>query len=279
MKLFRPIKKHSLSTRLISGARYALSAAVVAALLASGSGVAKAQEKGIVEVGALTIAKKDPKSEFGGSFAMGRPAGLEVDLAIEIPKSHILMLDGKKSSLKLTTDKGLELQLDDYFDGKVNSQVGSDYARAVAQIRTTKLPPQGTTKLKVTGELVFIIGQAPKTEKGVLTLEQGTKVKIAGIDTEVTQVSDAFSEPYKKMVELSAKSAFSKISKVTFSDAGKVVESSNGGSGSFGFEGDMTYSLSYQVASESEKLDFEVTYFSKTEVVKIPVSVEFGLGL
>lgn len=279
MKRVWPINELTVIARPIIGARAIVAAMLVATLLASGSEVAKAQEKGTVEVGGLAIAKKDPNSEFGGSFAMGRPPGLEVDMAVSIPKSHILMLDGKKSSLKLTTAKGVELPLDEYFDGKVNSQIANDPSRAVAQIRATELPPQGTTSLKVTGELVFVIGEAPKTEKGVLTIEQGTKIKIAGIDTEIKQVSEAFSEPYKKMFELSAKSAFNKISKITFTDAGKEIESSSGGSGSFGFGDDVTYSQSYQVASESQELNFEVTYFSKSVEVKIPVSVEFGLGL
>lgn len=279
MKRFWPIKGHNVNGRLVSAARSAMAAMLMATLLASGSAVATAQEKGTVEVGGLAIAKKDPNSEFGGSFSLGRPAGLEVDLAVSIPKSHILMLDGKKSSLKLTTAKGVELPLDEYFDGKVNSQIANDHSRAVAQIRATELPPKGTTALKVTGELVFVIGQVPKTEKGVLTVEQGTKIKIAGIDTEITQVSEAFNEPYKKMFEFSAKSAFNKISKITFTDAGKEIESSTGGSGSFGFGGDVTYSQSYQVASESNKLNFEVTYFSKSVEVKIPVSLEFDLGL
>jgi hypothetical protein len=279
MKRVWPINELTVIARPIIGARAIVAAMLVATLLASGSEVAKAQEKGTVEVGGLAIAKKDPNSEFGGSFAMGRPPGLEVDMAVAIPKSHILMLDGKKSSLKLTTAKGVELPLDEYFDGKVNSQIANDPSRAVAQIRATELPPQGTTSLKVTGELVFVIGEAPKTEKGVLTIEQGTKIKIAGIDTEIKQVSEAFSEPYKKMFELSAKSAFNKISKITFTDAGKEIESSSGGSGSFGFGDDVTYSQSYQVASESQELNFEVTYFSKSVEVKIPVSVEFGLGL
>lgn len=279
MKRLGPIQGHTVNKHLVSRARSAMAAVLVATLLASGSAVATAQEKGSVEVAGLTIAKKDPNSEFGGSFAMGRPPGLEVDLAVAIPKSHILMLDGKKSALKLTTAKGVELPLDEYFDGNVNSQIGNDHARAVAQIRATELPPQGTTTLKVTGELVFIIGQAPKTEKGVLTVEQGAKIKIAGIDAEITQVSEAFSDPFKKMFELSAKSAFNKVSKVTFMDAGKEIESSSGGSGSFGFGDDVTYSQSYQIASESKKLDLEVTYFSKAVEVKIPVSLEFGLGL
>jgi hypothetical protein len=210
---------------------------------------------------------------------MGRPPGLEVGLAVAIPKSHILMLDGKKSALKLTTAKGVDLPLDKYFDSKVNSQIGNDHARAVAQIRATELPPQGTTTLKVTGKLVRIIGQAPKTEKGVLTVEQGAKIKTAGIDAEIMQVSEAFSAPYKKMFELSAKSAFNKNSQATFMDAGKEVESSSGGSGSFGFGGDVTYSQSHQIASESKTLVFEVIYFLKAVKVKIPVSLEFGLGL
>lgn len=96
---------------------------------------------------------------------MGRPPGLEVGLAVAIPKSHILMLDGKKSALKLTTAKGVDLPLDKYFDSKVNSQIGNDHARAVAQIRATELPPQRTTTLKVTGKLVRIIGQAKKQKK------------------------------------------------------------------------------------------------------------------
>ena len=112
-----------------------------------------------------------------------------------------------------------------------------------------------------------------------MTVEQGAKIKTAGIDAEIMQVSEAFNAPYKKMFELSAKSAFNKNSQATFMDAGKEVESSSGGSGSFGFGGDVTYSQSHQIASESKTLVFEVIYFLKAVEVKIPVSLEFGLGL
>ena len=77
MKRFWPIKGYSVNKRIVSATRSTVAAVLMATLLASGSAVATAQEKGTVEVGGLAIAKKDPNSEFGGSFAMGRPAGLK----------------------------------------------------------------------------------------------------------------------------------------------------------------------------------------------------------
>jgi hypothetical protein len=69
---------------------------------------------------------------------------------------------------------------------------------------------------------------------------------------------------------------------IEFFDAkGKAVESSSGGSGSFGFGfgGDITYSRSWQIASDAKSIKAKISYYTKTETLKVPCKPEFGLGL
>jgi hypothetical protein len=67
---------------------------------------------------------------------------------------------------------------------------------------------------------------------------------------------------------------------IEFVDAkGKAVESSSGGCGCFGFGGDITYSRSWQIASDAKSIKAKISYYTKTETLKVPCKLEFGLGL
>jgi hypothetical protein len=57
-----------------------------------------------------------------------------------------------------------------------------------------------------------------------------------------------------------------------------VIESSESGSGSFGFGEIVTYSKSWQIATDAKTLKARVSYFSKTEPVNLPCKLTFSLG-
>ena len=113
-----------------------------------------------------------------------------------------------------------------------------------------------------------------------IVLEEGKELKFGPLDATVGEIGDAFGEPFKKTFQMSSKMPFDSIASIEFVDAeGKTVESSNGGSGSFGFGGDITYSRSWQIASDAKSIKARVSYYSKTETLKVPCKLEFGLGL
>ena len=110
-------------------------------------------------------------------------------------------------------------------------------------------------------------------------MKEGKELKFGPLDATVGQIGDAFGEPFKKSFELSSKKPFDSIATIEFVDAeGKAVESSSGGSGSFGFGGDMTYSRSWQIASDAKSIKAKVSYYTKTDKLEVPCKLEFGLG-
>ena len=241
---------------------------------------AAAQDKPVVRVAAISIAVKDPDSQFGQSLAGFRTAGLEVDLHIRVPGRTVLSLDQKVSTMTLATGDGTPLPLADGFDGVMSLSLNEDRSTGILRMRSDTLPPAGTTALSAKGTLVFVVGESPETKDLPLTIAQGSRIRLGAIDAEVSEVGDAFGEPFKKTITFSAKKPMDTVAKIEFLDAkGTAIESASGGSGNFGFGDDVTYSQSHQVASDADKLQIRVTYFSKTSTVKLPADLKFGLGL
>ena len=63
-----------------------------------------------------------------------------------------------------------------------------------------------------------------------------------------------------------------------FYNKGEVIESSESGSGSFGFGEIVTYSKSWQIATDAKTMKARVSYFSKSEPVNLPCKLTFSLG-
>ncbi|MBC7967546.1 MAG: hypothetical protein H7Z17_16655 [Fuerstia sp.] len=147
-------------------------------------------------------------------------------------------------------------------------------------MKSEELPGKKTTQLKLDGTLVFIVGRDLKTADADLKLTEGTKVKFGSLEATVGKIGEAFGDPFKQSIELSSKASFDSIAKVEFLDSkGTAIESSEAGSSSFGFGGEVTYSRSWQIASDAKAVKVRISYYAKTESVKVPCSLEFGLGL
>ena len=237
-------------------------------------------EKVKLQIAGYSVGQKDPSSEFGQGLSMMRQPGLEVDLHFYAPKETVLSLDAKQTSLVLKQDDGTELPLEEMFDGNFRLSLNEKPEKGLVSMRTSEIPAKGTKQLHMEGDLFLVVGRDLKTVDVEIALEEGKELKFGPLDATVGQIGDAFGEPFKKSFELSSKKPFDSIASVEFVDAkGKTVEGSSGGSGSFGFGDDVTYSRSWQIASDAKSIKANVSYYTKTETLKVPCKLEFGLGL
>lgn len=140
--------------------------------------------------------------------------------------------------------------------------------------------PLQTNSLRIGGAFVLIAGADLKTIDVNLKLAEGTTVKIGPIDLSVVQVGPAFGDPFRQLFGLSGSKPLDTIQKVEFlDDKSETIESSDRGSGSFGFGENMTSSKSWQIATDVKTFNARVSYFSRTAPVNLPSKLSFGLGL
>jgi len=241
---------------------------------------ASAQEKPQLEIAAVSIAKANPQSQFGLGLSQYRSPGIELDVFFELPGETVLSIDGKETKVVLSSDDGGELELQDRFEGPFELNINEEKTSGVIQFRSETLPGGKATRLTVRGDFAVTVGRDSKTEEVDLRIAEGEKLKFGPINAEVGEIGEGYGDEFKQVVEFSSKQPFDAVAKVEFLDAkGKVILSENGGSSSYGFNDEMTYSRSWQLASEAKMLKVRVTYFQKTESIKLPANLEFGLGL
>ncbi len=148
-------------------------------------------------------------------------------------------------------------------------------ASGTIQFVSEKAPGKETQKLSLVGTFVLIIGKEMKTEVKELQVTEGSKVKLGPLEATVSSRIDA-GDPTGQLIQLSTSVPIDAISKIEFVDSkGAVIQSSPAGSGSYG----TVYQNSYYVESQSKTLNIRVSYFQKTERVKLPANFHFGLGL
>ena len=248
--------------------------------VATATGSVFGQEKVTLQIAGFSVGQKDPSSDFGQGLSMMRQPGLEVDLHFHAPKETVLSLDVKQTSLALKQDDGTELPLEEMFDGNFRLSLNEKPEKGLVSMRTSEIPAKGTKQIHMVGDLFLVVGRDLKTVDVEIVLEEGKELKFGPLDVTIGQIGDAFGEPFKKSFELSSKKPFDSIASIEFVDAkGKTVENSSGGSGSFGFGGDITYSRSWQIASDAKSIKARVSYYTKTETLEVPCKLEFGLGL
>ncbi len=242
--------------------------------------ILSAQEKTHVEIAGFSVGKKDPESQFGQGLSMTKQPGLETDIFFRLPGRTILSIDEKQSKITLTTNEGNQLPLEEFFDGFFQMTVNDNPSEGTITLRCAELPAKSTSNFLIDGKFVLITGADLKTVDVDLKLVEGTKIKFGPAQLSVNQIGPAFGDPFKQSFELSGPQPLDTIQTVEFlDDKGEVIESSDSGSGSSGFGENMTYSKSWQIATEAKTLKARVSYFSKTEPVNLPCKLTFGLGL
>lgn len=239
-----------------------------------------AEEKTHVEIAGFTLGKKDPESQFGQGLSITKQPGLETDIFFRLSGKTILSIDEKMSMITLTTNEGNELPLEEFFDGHFRMTISDKPSEGTITLRSAELPAKSTSSFRIDGAFVLVAGADLKTVDVNLKLIEGTKVKFGPSELSVDQIGPAFGDPFKQSFGLSGSKPLDTIQKVEFlNEKGETVESSESGSGSFGFGEQMTYSRSWQIATDAKTLKARVSYFSKTEPVHLPCKLTFGLGL
>ena len=239
-----------------------------------------AQEKPRLEIAAVSIAKAKPEAQFGEGLSRFRSPGIEVDIFVALPGETILAISGKDSKVSLTSDDGGELPLEDRFNGPFNLNLDEEKASGVIQLKSETLPGKKAGRLSIKGEFVVTVGRDSKTDDVDLKVEKGSKLKLGPINGEVGEIGEGFGDEFKQSIEISSKQSFDAVAKVEFLDAkGKAIRSEEAGGSSFGFNEEMTYSRSWQLASDAKLLKVRITYFQKTESIKLPANLDFGIGL
>lgn len=161
------------------------------------------------------------------------------------------------------------------------------------EIRADAMPAKGATKLIVQGEVVLRCGEGEKTvESDALDVAAGGKVSLGSTSVTVKQAKNenmgfnmmgfgsADSGETKMSVTLTAKAPLDTIKSLTFLDPqGKAIKHRRQGSSSMGFAGNMTYEVTYGLAQKVSKLKLQVVQFERVELLKVPLSLEVGVGL
>lgn len=244
---------------------------------------ASAQTGATVRVVALTVALPDPGSEYGGSYVLGRPAGVDVSIMVEDRNAFFLAVvdeGSEKTEVQLLAG-GKPLENENRFSRlSFMSNISDNGQRVIVPISATELPPKGTTGLKAAGKLVLKVGDDEKVDKVAFKVAQGETVQLGPVAAKIASVESYDFGAAVTNVTFESTKPLDAISSIKFLDEnGKEIETSPGGSSAFGFGDQMTYSRGFGVAGKPTSLTAEVKFFSKTRNVIVPIDVEVDLSL
>jgi hypothetical protein len=228
----------------------------------------------------LSLAKKDPASDFGQSLIPGSPVGTQIYLRILLPERTILKVNAEATKFKVVDSADKPLALNEDSNISFFATISDDRHAVIVPVQSADLPPSDATSLTITGDVTCDCGANPTTETGNVKLVSDGEVKLGPVTAKIAQVAEGF-EPESQRLDFESKTSFDQIQTLVFiDDRGKEIETSAAGGGSFGFSGDMTYSKSFQFKGKAESIaKAKVTYFQKIVAVKVPVKAKFGLGL
>lgn len=236
-----------------------------------------------VTIAGLSIARPKANDQFGMSQVMGRNAGIEVHLRIETSDLHIIKVaENKDKTPAISVAGGKTLAAGDRFsDIGFFSQVDEDGKAVTIPINASELPPAGTAKLQIKGEIILTTGSDPATAEQKFALKAGEMVQLGKINCELEEVNeDSFGDESATIINFKSSESLSTLQEVKFFDAaGNEIESSPAGTSSFGFGGDMTYNTNYRLVGKPTEVVAKIKYFKSTKDVPIKIDRTFGVGL
>jgi hypothetical protein len=250
----------------------ALTLAIGGGLALSGSAQDKASIVGI------SLAQKDPNSEYGQSVVPGWPAGTQVYLRVELPERTLLNIDSDESMISLTDSTGATMDVGSNFG--LFAFIADDRHSFVLPIQSEVLPAAGASSIRVEGTIACNCGAEPKTETVAVSLAVDQELTLGPVTAKVTQVGDGF-EPDSQRIDLESNSPFDLLESVMFLDSdGKEVKTRETGGGKYSFGNATTYSQSYEISGNAEQIrSARFTYYQQVESAKIPVDTVVGLDL
>jgi hypothetical protein len=228
----------------------------------------------------LHIVKPEEKDR-DVSFEFFSPS-TTVQALVTLPGKVILGVDQKASKLtSFTDDKKTDLTkskvktfftipwLDAY------ASISKDKHSCAVRLRGQNAPAAGASKIRLKASLVVVCGSGEKTaEKKDVKVEKGTKEKVGPVELEVPAPFPGGS------YQVVFRSDLPVIKNVEFLDAdGKAVKSFGGFTQPPLFD-NAKYQTTYTLTDKKvTKVTVKLTYYEKTEKVKVPLDLSFGVGL
>jgi hypothetical protein len=238
-----------------------------------------------VRVFGLSIYKPKPEDRTRG-FYFG--PSTTVQAVISVPDKAILTLDQKASKLTSFTDdkktnlyKTVAFGFSQPWVSPYYSPLSKDRKSIAVNFQGNQAPATGANKILIKGSVAVICGKDEKTaEKKDLEFKKGTKAKFGPLELEITT-------PYPGAPNLTFVFTSDKpiIKDVKFTDPdGKAVNASTGFGGIAPPGGKIrtVYYLNTPFGKKPEKLEkvtIKLTYYDKTETVKVPIDLSTGIGL
>jgi hypothetical protein len=207
--------------------------------------------------------------------------GTTVEVILAQPGKFILAIDPKASKLEsFTDDKKTDLTKTKSLFGRewLNATLlrfSKDNAHCAFQIYAPSTPAEGASKLQVKANLAVVIGKEEKTaEQKNVTLKAGEKAKLDAIDMTVEK-----GFPEGKQVTASFITSERSIKSLEFIDSkGKAIPQVFTNTNPTFAGGKNQFQTTCSLPVQADPITVKVTYFSKTETVKVPVELSFGVG-
>jgi hypothetical protein len=229
---------------------------------------------------ALTSAAADPSVKAYALNVNNPPAGAPKEIVspaytgvymfIQVPGKQILTFDAAASKLALTDDKGTDLGGPKTLPGNALA-IDKSKEQARLYVLGNKAPAAGATRARVKGELVLLCGTGEKTatvEK--LALKDKEKATAGPVTFEVVVAKDKLTVTFK------SDGASVKAVNFTTPDGKPLAQSGNISPSAPG--GKVTQSATYTLPPKTEAVAIKLTYYEKTEAVKLAVDTDTGVG-
>jgi hypothetical protein len=249
-----------------------------------------------------------------GASGMGRAgtySGTSLAFWLAYPQGRIIGFDPKASRVEsFTDDKGIDLsepynrpfswsRLGTFRDAGYTTQDGR-----LVEVGGDSVPARGAAKISFKATLVVLCASQEKTveQKGI-SLKTGGKMNLGPLAVTVQQAPvESWGGQAKMAVSLTANQPrptaapaasgriptapaaalddpLASIKEVAFfGPDGEEIRRTSSGSSIKHESGETTATRTYALAEKADVLTVRVTYFEKVEAVKVPLSVETGVG-
>ena len=232
----------------------------------------------------LSVALPDPNNKAGMSLAGNLSVGTKIHFTLVRKDRVIVRIDKKAGKLTVfADDKGKSLiRKKKWGRGDFGSfpKISKDGHRLKFSVTTEKTPTPKARNIRVKGHVVVQCGSNEKTgsQKNV-ALTKGTAVSIGPLVGKITNAGKpewgGGDSKFQVSIESTA-DAFARVKVLKAIGAdGKPIECRPSGWSQGGASRTQNYGLKKKVA----KATIRLTYFDKTEMLRVPIDHTLGVGL
>jgi|GEM_PF-4901054 len=202
--------------------------------------------------------------------------GVKVAFLVKQAAGGIIGVDTSQGTIEtFADDKGTKLQSEGGFKDGFGSfpGVSKDGKAAMFTVEGTKAPAAGATSVTVKGKVTVNVATKKETVKGG-AVAKAAKLTFKTLTLDVKTLEKSGSET---RVEVNSSQKMDAIVEANWLDAaGKKLEAEDGGRGSSGFGGKMTWSRDWTVKGTPASVEF--TGWTDMKSVSVPFAATIAIG-